>query len=132
MPLTATAGNRLHSADCHGQQTLPLSVPDRKQRTWVIRETIAAVLWAFGLLMPVSAARADDSAERPNEILIMVVSEEVISSFDKDLIRVGRRLTDAKYHIRPSPKFIDNMKLANRRSGDQHQEAFRTGYLKQV
>lgn len=58
-----------------------------------------------------------------------LVSGDVIASFEKDLIQVGRRLTDVKFHIRPSLKFIENMKLANKRSRDDRDEGIQNGLL---
>lgn len=57
------------------------------------------------------------------------VNEEVINRFEKELVDVGRRLTDAKFHIRPSLQFIDNMKLANKRLHDQRDEGVKNGPL---
>ncbi len=74
--------------------------------------------------------RFRDQLSAIDAALSELVDEDVISGFEKETIRVGRKVTDAKYQLRPSPKFIDNMKLANKRSRDQHQEAVENGYLK--
>jgi len=58
-----------------------------------------------------------------------LLDEDVISKFDKELIHVGRKLTDAKFHVHPSLNFIDNMKLANKRLRDQRDQGVDNGDL---
>lgn len=73
--------------------------------------------------------RSRDRISAIDAALQELLDEDVIGSFEKELTHQGRSLTDAKFHIRPSLKFIENMKLANKRLRDQRDEGIENGYL---
>ncbi|MCA9178422.1 MAG: hypothetical protein KDB14_28370 [Planctomycetales bacterium] len=52
-----------------------------------------------------------------------LVSEQVVLGFSKEPIRSNRKLIDAKFHVTPSPQFVDDMKLANKRLSEQRADS---------
>ena len=66
--------------------------------------------------------RSNDNRRKVVAALNELISRNVLTSYNVDLRKEGRKIVDAKYTVRPAPDFVAEQKAANKRGHDAHMQ----------
>jgi len=71
--------------------------------------------------------RNNDNRRKVEAALDELVSRSVLISYESDLRREGRKITDVKYTLKAAKDFVGEQKAANARGRDHHLQALNAG-----
>ena len=73
--------------------------------------------------------RMPENVRAMKNALETLIKSEVVSDYDADQIKEGRKVLDVKYVIRPHPSFVKQVMASNKRASQTHLKAVQEGLI---